>query len=171
MTTAMHGQVITCEDCGWPYATVAKNTKVCYLCRMGRNLDFLNNRKQTCVVCEHRFMPYERTNKQLGKCGDCSLSPKPLDVEGDCVWCNRHTKFLMHKDLLICRSCMTNEAKRPGLIKALTKKIQRRIASTPTEEDFNIEERYLSARRAKERPGSVYMEEVLAGATGPEPGI
>lgn len=120
---------ITCADCGHEYKTIRKNTKYCRICRLVRNLDFLQGTVYQCVGCGDEYAPLERTAKTWRTCLECS--PRGWDTwshdhAGTCALCKKDTDKLIHPEISVCRRCAFDPEKREVLYKALLRKRRER---------------------------------------------
>ena len=116
---------IVCETCNAPYETKRKNTKLCRVCQIVRDLRFNWKRKMECVICEETFLPL--TMKSDPFCGSCDTLKSSLFVQGTCGFCQTKDTTLLHKDLKICRPCSTSPDKRKAFIQAAHKKQAERV--------------------------------------------
>lgn len=115
---ALH--TIKCENCGSPRLTRRKNTKYCRLCRILKNLEYLDTWEETCIACENRFAPLQR-GEDL--CGDCAIFPAQGDPKGPCAICHEQDARLMEANINVCQACSTKPENRKILIQSLKKKI------------------------------------------------
>lgn len=110
---------ITCEDCGLEFQSSRDNAKYCRVCRLFRNLVFIEARTYDCWACGGEFAPLERNQKF---CGDCNTVRSAHDAPGTCSFCKEKTEQLLHKEVKVCRKCATDPENRQLLIRALHKK-------------------------------------------------
>lgn len=109
---------INCADCGRQRATKRRNTKYCSLCRLMRDLQFVQARLHKCWLCEVRFAPIGGRDNA---CPDCMYVPKSFGVE-ECAFCHQ-AKPRANPEIAVCHSCARDPKLRPKLINSLQRKI------------------------------------------------
>lgn len=117
-------RTIECADCGAPRKTRKANTKYCAICRLIRDLKYIDKATQKCIVCDNRFAPLQRGEEV---CGKCDLVPAYGDPRGKCALCETDDARLVNKDVNVCRECSTDPEKRTLLRRALILKQQKII--------------------------------------------
>ena len=58
---------ITCEECGLPFQAKRVNTKVCALCRILRDMDYMADTKYECWRCQTKFAPVHSKDRACGE--------------------------------------------------------------------------------------------------------
>ncbi len=113
-------RTIKCDSCGYPYETKRANTKRCKVCQLIQRLTWLGKRTTKCEVePEHYFVALTGHDKV---CGIHDMLPRALDAEGECRRCNEFTTKLVHKDIAICRPCITKIENREWVLHKLRQK-------------------------------------------------
>lgn len=123
--------LIKCVDCGAERKAIYKNTKYCRVCRLSRNLDYLERLgwdSVKCVVCDARFAPMKRGDQT---CPKCSYLPQ-CAVVAPCGLCGTVAQTV-DKDIAVCYGCATDKKRRREFQRALKKKVYLR-KQTPDEE-------------------------------------
>jgi hypothetical protein len=120
---------IHCADCGHPRQTSRKNTKYCTVCRLFRDLAFLQTggfKIRPCAVCDTKFAPLNRNDALCAKCD----IPKESAVIGDCAFCE--TEQRLHSDAVgICTGCLKEPKHAPKIFKAVGRKRLERTQAVP----------------------------------------
>lgn len=104
---------VTCAECSAPVETKRKNTKYCGVCRLYRNLIYLQGKTTTCWACDERFLLADRADRV---CPDCLPSTAHT---GACAVCNRDDQQMVTSDVAVCRRCIHAPEHRKTIIKAL----------------------------------------------------
>ncbi len=113
---------ITCEDCRHEYATIRRNTKVCGLCRLVRDLPYIADKKATCWICENEFAPLYRGENVCAACG----TPSQRHGIGECVYCHE-SRPRVRNDVSVCDHCARQpDRRRMFMLGLLKKQAQRR---------------------------------------------
>lgn len=113
-------RTIRCVACGYPYETKRANTKRCRVCQLIQRITWLGNRTTKCEIePEHHFIALDGHDKF---CGKHDMLARTLDAEGECRKCGEHTTKLVHKNIAICRPCITNPAYRDWVLTKLHQK-------------------------------------------------
>lgn len=112
-------RTIQCADCQAEYATQRSNTKYCALCRIFRDVMYLGNRKQTCLVCEQKFALLQAGERL---CPKCDVIPSSRYVDGTCAFCGTHEYPLLSAEVAVCTACAHDPEQRELFIKAIVQK-------------------------------------------------
>lgn len=104
--------IIRCEDCGAPRMTRYANTKYCEICRLARNLKFVGDRTQTCLLDKKVFAPIKRGQELSLTCDPYST---PGGVEGTCGICEQDGQRLYGEHVRVCTECLDDPKKRPTI--------------------------------------------------------
>lgn len=110
--------MIECEDCGTKRVTRYKNTKYCEICRLLRNLKFIGDRTESCLVTKKRFAPIKR-NQQLSL--TCDPYSTPAGHEGTCGVCDTEGR-LYGDNVKVCTECLDDPKQRGKIIAMLIQK-------------------------------------------------
>lgn len=110
-----------CESCNRPYAAGRRNAKRCAICRLSRDVEFMNDRLHDCWICDAKFAPLEQRDKT---CGACQYEPKRWGI-AECVQCGEERPRVT-EDVNLCMPCAKVFENRPWLILQLRKKIRYR---------------------------------------------
>ena len=104
--------VIHCEDCGAPRMTRYTNTKYCEICRLARNLKFVGDRTQKCLVDQCVFAPVKRGQELSLTCDTYST---PGGMEGTCGLCETEEARLYGEHIRVCTKCLDDPKRRPEI--------------------------------------------------------
>lgn len=110
-----------CQDCGTRFTTERANAKFCGVCRLLKNLDFINDFTVKCWQCDETMSPLERGDKTCGRCG---YAPKKHGV-AECVQCHEERPQIA-KDVPVCHKCAKHPDHRKWLLRAVRKKVSER---------------------------------------------
>lgn len=141
---------IACRVCGAPYLTNRPNTKLCRVCQLRRDLEFVWGHKGIkCLLCDETFLPITRGEDPF--CPDCTATRSRLNIDGECRFCGREG-VLLHEDARVCRHCAHSPEYRERFMRALLKKQrERRAESDANPPDIDAMNAELWADR-EERP-------------------
>jgi len=117
---------IKCEYCGGPYETKRVNAKLCRVCQLARDTEYVHGSTQKCLDCGERFVPLSVSKRPF--CGKCTQASSTLYVKGDCAICTAKDTTLIHKDLAVCLPCSTSIKTRDRLLSGIRKKQRERKA-------------------------------------------
>lgn len=109
---------IVCADCGRDYETVRRNTKYCSLCRLLRDLLFVDRATTKCWICSEVFAPIERREKSCGSC--CYKAAK--NGVAECAFCHQE-KPRVNAGIAVCHGCARDPELRGKLMNSLMKKV------------------------------------------------
>jgi len=115
---------IDCQFCGAPYETKRQNAKLCRVCQLARDTEYIHGKKQECLDCGEQFAPLSMKSKPF--CGKCTQASSTLYAKGDCAMCGEKDTTLLHEDLSVCLPCSTDITKRDLLLKGIRKKQRER---------------------------------------------
>lgn len=118
----MNTTTITCGDCGAPYETIRRNTKLCAKCRLLKNLMFLADKKRNCWLCKKEFAPID--SKDVA-CGDCTYEAQ-RGGKTECVFCHE-PRLRVRPDVDVCNSCARDPQFRGRFITGLRKSLKTRL--------------------------------------------
>lgn len=110
---------IHCADCDREAQAHKANMKYCAVCRLFRNLVYLENRTTDCVSCSEKFAPFRRGDVL---CADCDVVRPRAYTEGTCALCAGGTYPLLHADVAVCLRCAKDPAQRRTFLQAVAKK-------------------------------------------------
>lgn len=108
---------IKCADCGEPYTAKRRNAKYCRLCRLFRDLIYLDRRTHECVSCGDRFAPLHSNDKL---CAICDFATKTADAK-KCSFCSEK-RATVNAEVSVCLGCAKDPKHRRLLIQATGKK-------------------------------------------------
>lgn len=126
-------RTFNCESCGIESTTRRSNTKRCPVCRALRDLIFVDGghtKPQKCTACDAEFLPTKSREQYCGACAEFTFTNSATPV-GTCAFCEQERKLPI-EDAAICHPCLHDPEKRQPIIRALTRKVQRRVSAQAT---------------------------------------
>jgi hypothetical protein len=114
---------IKCEDCGFEYETIRKNTKRCSVCQLIRSLLNVRTRgdHSSECICGTMFLP---VGGEDTACAECAL-PSKRPGAGICAYCEQDKPYV-RVDVHVCVACSQDPTKRKMFYRGLKRKQQQR---------------------------------------------
>lgn len=130
--SSAHERTMACEDCRLDFVTVAYNAKLDHLCRLLRDLKFLDKGGSAIKSCRGCDKRYARSHAKDYYCAECDDHGRI--VPGTCILCDDESSYLHHETVPVCRGCLKDRDMRMELIQWLTRERRWRYANPATAE-------------------------------------
>lgn len=117
---------IECADCKHHHVAHSPKAKYCNVCRIFRDLAFVNSTTKPCFMCGDQFAPMSRKDMLCSKCDYTHL----VHGTGDCGLCKATSTSTIRSDIAVCLDCARDPKKRQIFSRAIAKKRAERMEAS-----------------------------------------